>query len=204
MLKDELPREMREALSAELDEDETLLWADQPVAKRMYRRAWIASGFLCSISASCSIAFGAFAVLDASDSDKHIWIARLFFGGLSLACLVATIVVGLAPRGAREAARRTVYAVTQTRLLILEVKKDGRVHTQSLEPGHPLLIVRQELPDNCGDIMVGRRTRVGEKNAALSQEGLALEATPDSRSVEKIIRKTFDPPPPAVHKESRP
>lgn len=83
-------------------------------------------------------------------------------------------------------ARRTVYALTPTRILTIRISRRGLPRVEALEPGHPLHLLRQDYSGGRGDIFVYPRDRG-------THATLTLTGIDNARAVERRIRATFDP-----------
>ena len=194
---DRLPAELRAAILAEIDPGETLRWCDQPLATRMFRKAippsMAAFGVIAFFGCVCIFAgvqtWREVSQAAAGAARGH---STGVAGAVCMALLGAALLIGAAacltgPWWARAKARRTVYALTNTRVMILVLEGSGRTRTDAVEPGHPLSIARREHADGSGDVILYPTPR--------AQHGqLSLAATPRPREVERLIRTTFDPP----------
>lgn len=194
-----LAEPLRSALAKEVDPNESLRWCGQPAPDAAFRRACVpailgTAGLLVigvfAILLSVSIwqeLNGIKPLLEPGDSRPSYTAVVLFglFGGI---VLLSALVVAHSPWRARDTARRTVYTVTNTRVLELvlsSTRPDASTRIQAVEPGHPLHIRRTTNPDGRGDIFLYPS---GSNSAKLTLIGVA-----DSREVERIIRTTFDP-----------
>lgn len=194
---DRLPSELRDALLAELDPGETLRWCDQPLASRMGRLAIapaIAISLMVGFLSAMFIALGVQTWIELSD--PAVAAARQRGEGLTSAALIiafggATAIGGVCalswPLVVMRRARRTVYALTNTRVFSLVRSSRGTLSSIVCEPGHPLTMSRREHTDGTGDIAL-------YPGAQSPRVALRLAATPDPRTVERLIRTTFDPP----------
>ncbi|MBX3359206.1 MAG: hypothetical protein KF745_12355 [Phycisphaeraceae bacterium] len=199
-IESHLPAPLREALLAEIDPGETLRWCGQPSARRAF---WTTAGpaaFFCAVLSAFSVFLFVGSVLswqqlhgidpliqwsrpgDRPTNSAVWWSASLgtFFTLFSLA-------VALAPWYSARQARRTVYALTTTRVLKLEVKRPQRAILDALEPDHPLQIRRVDIGDGRGDVLLYPGGQRGHAR-------MTLTGITDARQVERLIRATFDPP----------
>lgn len=115
------------------------------------------------------------------------WASLYTMGGIALGVialgLLMPIMMALA---ARRGASRTVYALTPTRVLSCRVRRGGLAIVKSVEPSHPLDIVRRDRAAGRGTIILyPSRTRAGAM--------LTIPAIADARGVERLIRATFNP-----------
>jgi hypothetical protein len=113
------------------------------------------------------------------------------YGSAVLGGLVAlgAVAVLLSPWFAARRARRTVYAVTNTRVMRVVVGRGGAVKSAAVEPGHPLSVSRNEWSPDLGDVHLYPVAIQGQARAMLSLVGVR-----GPREVERMIRQTFDPP----------
>lgn len=194
-----LPSGHADALRRELDENEQLLWAAVPVAWRVAIGQFLACVFLACIFGFAAVVCMVGTVeiwrelnevrrdarVDPASSTYFRLLAVLVFcAGLSgvviWLLLEAACILGRA--------RRTVYAVTNTRILSLSFETSGLARCSSLEPRHPLALRRTENRDGSGTVLV-HPSPSGETRSA----GIALVGVPNPREVDRLIRKTFDP-----------
>jgi hypothetical protein len=190
---DQLPSPLREALLAEIDPGETLRWCGQPLPARIFRRALPGAFALFAFPAVfAGVCIGLAihtwhelsdpAAVAARNKDNIASVIFMLFLGAALGALAIAALAS--PWYAKARALRTIYAVTNTRVLILVRLASGRLRTDAVEPGHPLAINRREHADGSGDIVLH----------PLPRPLLVLAAAPEPRAVERLIRATFDPP----------
>jgi hypothetical protein len=196
--------ELAQALRLELDEGETLRWCGQPSPDRVFRKFFLSHMPIAAL-------FGGFAILpivgfvstmrevadsksmDASGpSDLPTGMLILF--GCLLVLLAALVVTAMRhPFAERRRAKNTIYALTNTRVFTVLLHNDGRVKAEAVEPGHPLRIQRREHKDRTGDILLYPRGQSDQPGSAVTAS-LTLIGVSDPRTVERLIRTTFDPP----------
>jgi len=194
---DQLPPDLREALLGEIDPGETLRWCDQPLPSRMARKAvvpaiavFVMLGFFGTMGVIAGVQtwreLSDPSVRGATGHDAGLAgaVAFVALGGVVFLGALGALT---SPLFARAKARRTVYALTDTRVFIMVRHASGRIHTDVVEPGHPLSISRREHPDGSGDIALYPMARAPRAH-------LLLGATPHPRTAERLIRNTFDPP----------
>jgi hypothetical protein len=194
-----LPPELREALDREIDPGESLRWCGQPDP----RRIWIS---VLPIFAAFGTFMTFFSVL-LIYAGISTWIAARGAAPAVVAdarqtSVVVVIVAALLLVGAfwicrqpwleRATARRTVFAVTNTRVFTLVLLKDGRVNLTAFEPAHPLAISRVEHRDGTGTISLNPRTQT--PGGPRLEASFVLVGVREPRVVERLIRQTFDPP----------
>jgi hypothetical protein len=193
---DRLPAALRDSLLAEIDPGEELRWCGQPLPARLAKRAvplgvviFLLIGFVAGACLGGGIQtwreLSDPAIVRGARNNLSITgaVAIIAFGAILGLCALTALA---APLFARAKALRTVYALTNTRVFIVIRSRTGRIHTNAVEPGHPLSISRHEHPDGSGDILL--------YPGAQGQARLVLAGTLDPRTVERLIRTTFDPP----------
>ncbi|GIX05578.1 MAG: hypothetical protein KatS3mg114_1447 [Planctomycetaceae bacterium] len=194
----EIPLELQRQLDQELEPGERLLWAGQPLPRRLMRRSWGMALF--------GIPWTAFAVFWTvmagsmvwrSESPGPIWLFPLF--GLPF------ILIGLgmlaSPWRARRRARHIVYAVTDRRLLILTPHDGGRaVHTWT--PCTLQRWRRVEYADGSGDLFFEGTTAAPhgtatDESSTLDDDDIttAFLGIERVRDVEDLIRQHLQPNP---------
>jgi hypothetical protein len=199
---------IRNSLGHELGQSERVLWTASPDLSQV-RRASRKQGLLqFAVLGICP-----FLVLIAHPGFKLL---LLLFGVthnpnpssplpmagklvcLLLIALLAWLFLDHIPRRHVKKALETLYAVTTSRVLIFRKFKDGRVSLDSFEPSHPMIVSRLEHPGGSGDIGIC----APPSGVATAVFGIRLPAVPDPRAVERLIRRTFDPPRPTAPRPS--
>jgi hypothetical protein len=194
-----LPHELREALDREIDPGESLRWCGQPDPRRIWMSVlpiFVAFGTFITffsmllgyagISTLLEVrAAGPTVVVDARETSLvFITVAALLLLGAAWVCRQ--------PWLERAKALRTVFAVTNTRVFSLVLLKDGRVNLTAFEPSHPLAISRVEHKDGTGTISLNPRAQV--PGGPRPEASFVLVGVREPRTVERLIRQTFDPP----------
>jgi hypothetical protein len=197
-----LPPPMRESLLAEIDPGETLRWCGQPHPRRVATLTalpvLVLALFFGLFFGGMLLAMGYAARAELlgvpfwwgrpsaeRPSWTSVWVSLTLGWLVLLASLVGPAL--LAWSEVRRA-RRTVYAVTDTRVFRLLVSREGRARVHAVEPGHPLSLSRHDLADGRGDI------QLYPSSARSGFASMKLIGIADARSVERLIRSTFDPP----------
>ncbi|MBY0312356.1 MAG: hypothetical protein K2W85_09825 [Phycisphaerales bacterium] len=189
---------MAEALRRELDPGEDVRWCGQPDPRIIFRRqipgVLLLSGLLLSISAifavvGCSMLQelrGLEPLLDRSQQRPtygSVYTAFGFAAFIALWILPLTMV----PWIMQSVARRTIFAVTRTRVLKVVLSRRGVPTVSAVEPGHPLHLRRKGLEMDKGDI------HLYPQPSGKGTSMLTIEAINDARTVERLIRQCFDP-----------
>lgn len=192
-----LTDDMKAALHTELDPGESLRWSGKPNPQRMFRSAipqmismMLTSGVLAGLATYVVV----LTWMEVSrirpvppGQVQPSMVSVYLFAGFAILLWVGFAFSVRHPFSTSAKARRTVYALTNTRVLIVYIATDGRVRLDSIEPGHPLRLRRKDHGDGTGDIFVHPAP-----DGRTSQFSLA--ATPNPREVDRLIRETFDPP----------
>jgi hypothetical protein len=178
----------------EVGPNETVLWAGKPDPKRMALRSWPLTCFAIPWTA-----FAIFWVVAASG---------MIFGGSSPSNApgifalfplfgLPFVLIGfgmlLAPLWANLRAKKTVYAATERRLLIIT---EGRTrNVQSFDASDIKDVERRERPDGSGDIVFARRTsysRDSDGHGRQSTTEIGFFGVPNVRDVERWVRQVAD------------
>lgn len=178
----EMPRELRDALGTEMDQDEHLLWAGQPDPARM---AWQALPLV--IFGIPWTAFSVFWVGAAAAGASRVPGAGFFllFPLFGLPFVLVGLGMLSSPYWARRHAQRTAYGITDRRVLILTLGKTRKVETYA--PEH---LSRFERADGTGDLIFQKR--VGrDSDGGRTVEKKGFWGIPDVRAVERLLRDTF-------------
>lgn len=205
-----LPTPLREALLVEIDPAETLRWCGQPHARRlaMKNTYWGLLVMPLGLFIGGMLILAAMSIWSELAGEPPAWWSMpnrpsrgdwpSVWASLTLgAAILLASIVGppIALMVSLRRARRTVYALTTTRVLRLSLSARGLPRTLALEPSHPLSIARHATDANRGDILLY------PSGAPPSSRGMcqfALIGVADARRVERLIRATFEPPAPAA------
>ncbi len=189
---------MRELLAREIDHTEKLRWSGQPDAEHAFRWALPGAfvGGLFFTAAAVGIGFACrhfwreFAGLEPITATSKPSLGSVYaLGAFGVFSLFIAVLCALMPWIARAKARRTIYGLTDTRVMKVVVGRGGNVATEAVEPAHPLAIARQDHGPALGDVFVYPRQASGRTFGQI-----ALVGVENPREVERLIRHTFDPP----------
>ncbi len=179
-----LPHSLQAMVEGELDRDERVLWAGQPMAGRMIRAALPASFF--------GLLWGSFAVFWFG---QVFWPARQAVVGapfelvlpfIALPFVIVSLRKIASPLRIGVAARRTAYVVTDRRVIVFRGGPRG-TQVRSFTPEALRELERRQFPDGSGDLVFGRDMRTSARGRYRSAEGGFL-AIPDVKSVEELVR----------------
>jgi len=147
-----LPRELQEAIESEMGPEETIAWCARPRASRF---AWRAMPLvLVGLPFTAVVLFWFVGITGAAceEAGKGETLFVVLFG-------MPFLLIGLgmlsAPLWMIRKARRTVYAVTNRRALILERGRNLRVHSFGPEALHR--VEKRVKSDGSGDLIFERR-----------------------------------------------
>lgn len=193
-----LPPDIAEALRKELDPGEDVRWCGQPDPGVVFRRqvptAALMGVLLLGFVTLCfALGYSTLQELRGIEpllgrSERPPGYGQVYFAfGLGLFVALWILPATATPWAKESAARRTIYAVTRTRVLKVVVSGRGVPTVTAVEPSHPLHLRREGLDTNKGDILLYPRS--ADKTSSM----LTLEAINDARTVERLIRQCFDP-----------
>jgi hypothetical protein len=197
-LNSTLPPELDERVRNELTDGEHILWVGRPNPRRMAKFGWVVALF--------GIPFTAFAVFWIVMTSSMLggwrngggpfaWFSIIFplFG---IGPLVAGLGLLSAPYWFARKARRTCYAITDRRAIVLEASLRGALTVYSYGPKELTKQYRRENADGGGDlvfeeIMTVSRSSNGPSTTTTKRGFLAID---DVRAVETLLRKALVPP----------
>lgn len=194
-----LPFDLQRRLDDELDSSERLLWAGQPDPGRMARQG----GCLAAFGIPWTL-FAVFWTVTASGIGGIISSGfpggsrgpGALFGLFGLPFIAVGLGLLTAPFWMARRARRTIYAVTDKRALIIEGGFGGSFSVRSLAP--PLLAdrARNQRSDDSGDLVFTRTRQVTWQNTSdgpRSNTSVAgFYAVADVKHVDDLIQDTFE------------
>lgn len=169
----------------EMRSGERLIWADRPAPGRLALTVWPASLF--GLPFAGFAAFWIFGALEATAGEQG---AFSFFPLFGLPFLLIGLGIVLTPVWAWIGAKKTVYAISSDRLVII----NGR-SVRSFEPDEIDDLERREHADGSGDVIFRReyrrsRGRRGGRRTRVRKIG--FYGIPDARRVEDEIRRLKD------------
>lgn len=183
--------DLRNIIEPELEDGEQLLWTGRPSSKRMMMPSIATFGF--------GVVWTSFIVnfiyMWHNNVPKNVQGPVGLFGMqgiLSNLFFVPFIVIGvgmlLSPIWYYLKAKRTVYSVTDKRVLIVQNRRSRKV--QSYGPSEIGDIERTERADGAGDLTFARRGYRDSDGDQRSQD-IQFVGIPNVRSVEKLLRDAF-------------
>ena len=176
-----------DAIQSELLPGERLIWAAQPSPAALARTRWpiAAPGLFLMLFASFWLTF-TFDMLFSGNNRPPIGFL-LIFPLVGFAALTAGLAMLLSPPWYGRKAKRMAYAVTDSRVLIVE---PGRV--QSFEPGDIQQLVRTDKGDGSGNLIIreeqGNLMLAMHTFGAMANRKIGFYGVPDVRAAETAIR----------------
>ncbi len=185
------PQERERIASVELSSDETLLWTGSPEPSRMVRPTW-GSCIFGVLWTAFTITIWALGFHSAHLSGiPSEWTWNAFFSQLfPLVFVVIGLFMVLSPAITYWMALKTVYAITDQRLLVIEqgIKRS----TRSFERSAINVLESVERMDGSGDVTFSQSTyRDGDGDQQVRKEQFI--GIPGARGVERLIRETLQP-----------
>lgn len=179
----EAVNEQQAVVQSELRDGERLLWADRPDPQRALKQA-----FVIWIFAIPWTAFAVFWIVMAATMSSGAPGPGSFFALFGLPFLLIGFVMLASPWWAQAKAKRTTYAITDQRVLIIETGKTRKVESYSADDlGN---ISRVERPDRSGDLTFAQKSYRDSDNDRRSTD-IKFVGVREVRQVENILRDTF-------------
>lgn len=190
------PQPNLDPLERELDPDEEVRWRGTPGVKEYVSAnlipAIILAGFF-SLLLLLTFLLGALDLAQALNWLAASQVQAPTVAGAGTTCGVAIGLLAITwgavvcvAKYYRRRAGRTIYALTNTRLITITAADGKPVHVHSIEPAHPLVLKRIDSPNGLGYINLFPS---GNGVPSFSWYGVS-----EPRRVEQLIRHTFDPP----------
>ena len=213
MLLTELPQNLCDRVSSELEPGEKIFWMDQPRPATGFSW-WLMAPCLFAIPWTGFTLFWIAGAIGAFDKGRavfaHLDIQRLLFGAFGIPFLLIGLAMFLSPFWARKkrlkAARETVYILTDKRALILNSGYFGDSLLGFVAGGAVLVLgrspyvvtsyppdklgnIRRIQREDCtGDLAFGETILTSESNSARTVTCDGFFSVPDAREVEKMLR----------------
>jgi hypothetical protein len=176
--------ELQQLLASELRPGEKQVWAAQPLP-RVFRRQSI--GIV--VFGIPWTAFAIFWMVAASAGTSHAPGPFAVFPLFGLPFVLIGFGMLSSPFWMGKQARRTVYALTDQRAIVIKGKLFGGVNVQSFEPDRLTSIERNQLADGTGDLVFERFTqRRGSGTSTVRRGFMGIE---NVRQVEELIHTTL-------------
>jgi len=174
----DIPPELADRVARELAADENLVWVGQPRLDLAVRPAYL----LVPIG----VLFAVFAV-------GWIFLTVLITFGIMAPCGLPFLAVGVAlilsPLWLRSFAKKTVYALSDRRTIILQPTWFGRILVQSFTAAGLGQMSRRERPDGSGDLVFQvLHAAGGESHQTLRRGFLGIDRV---KEIEDLVRATL-------------
>jgi hypothetical protein len=176
-----LPEAVRAQLQAELQPGESVRWVEQPVPALLARAGWALVLFAIPWTA-----FALFWVWGAARASSHGPGPFQVFPLFGLPFVAVGVGMLASPFWIMRAARRTVYAVTDRRALVIRGTWLG-VNVRSFAPEKLGDLSRNQRPDGSGDLVFGQDVRPGNRGATRVVD-YGFLAVPNVREAEEYVR----------------
>jgi hypothetical protein len=194
--------EVRSRIQSELDAGERLLWAAQPDPRRLARASlaivlfgipWTAFACFWVFMASGGL-WGLFdGGMDFPRDEGAFQVISICFPLFGLPFVLIGLGMLTAPHWVKRKARRTAYAVTDRRVILLEGGLWNAVTVRTYMPPQLQRMTRTERPDGTGDLILEEYTwRDSDGDRRHGRHGLF--AIPRVRDVEDLIRNALVKP----------
>ncbi len=188
---DFLPTELTERLDAELAKGERVVWSGQPIA---WRFVW-PSVFIVLFGIPWT-AFAIFWIATASGIAGHVpgeapgvFSLFRFFPLFGIPFVLVGLVMLSAPYWALRRARRTVYAITDRRALLIEGGLLRGVSVRSIEPERLNDVTRTQFDDGSGSLILRRQYQGNVHNRGAQFLNIGFHCIPDVKHVEDLVRQ---------------
>jgi hypothetical protein len=196
-----LDPEVRSRVQSELDSGERLLWAAQPDPRRLARASmgivlfgipWTAFACFWVFMASGGL-WGLFDNGMGMPRDNGFQYFAICFPLFGLPFVLVGLGMLTAPHWVKRKAKRTAYAVTDRRVILLEGGFWNSVTVRTYMPAQLQRVSRTERPDGTGDLILEEYAwRDSDGDRRHGRHG--LYAIPRVRDVEELIRNTLVKP----------
>ncbi len=205
-----LPMDAQRRIDGELSPGETLLWAGQPSPGRVARQGIIPMLFGIPFTAFAlfwTAAAGGFAFLAGgaaqsfSGGNGAFAAPFLLFPLFGLIFVVAGVGLLLSPLWLSLGAKRTLYAVTNKRVIVWNGRVFGGVTVRSLSPAQLGDRARTEAGDGSGDLVFPRAATLSTYQDTDSTNGFSQTRTrvtqcgffgiPQVKQVDDLLRQAF-------------
>ena len=205
-----LPTDAQRRIDGELSPGETLLWAGQPSPSRMARQGivpmlfgilWTAFALFWTAAAG-GVGLLAGGAIRSSGSGAFA-APFLLFPLFGLLFVVIGFGLLLSPLWLYLGAQRTVYAITNQRVIVWSGRVFGGVTVRSLSPAQLGDRARTEAGDGSGDLMFPRAATISTYQDTNNTDGFGYSRTrtrvtqfgffgiPQVKQVDDLLRQTF-------------
>lgn len=185
-----LPPHLQPRLDRELDEGEVVSWVAQPIASILRKQAMSSWLWMLIIVLFFDILFG-WIVWVACQTPAH---QREESVGalLAMPAIITALWVVAYPAiliWAKRAAENTIYAITDTRALIIVVHRDKSITERDYRGDELIHLARKEYPDGSGTLTFESARGAGASSQTATRH--KFHGIQDVIQVERMLRKQF-------------
>lgn len=182
-----LPARLRQTVDQELKAGEAIRWIEQPIARLFTRTTTsIFVAGLLSLGFFGYFTYHWLGLPSSQSNDAASWdfvqVGGLLVGGL---CLLLSCVPLAVPFLSWQAARQTVYVITDQRALI--VQGGWRTTIRSFNPNQLRQTYRVERPNGMGNVIIAVRHWIDNEGDAQSEE-IGFMDIRNPKAVEELLR----------------
>jgi hypothetical protein len=182
---DPLPPDLEDRVNAEVEPGEKIAWIGRPRGNR-----YVLMSLPIVLFGIPWTAFSVFWIIMASSAVK-IGPAGYFFPLFGVPFVLIGFGFLSAPFWAARRGRRIAYAVTDRRVILIEPVFLGGLRVVSLASDELGSMERVERADGSGDIIFGQTFRVIQGHTNVVPNLRRMQAIPQVREVESLIRRTL-------------
>lgn len=185
-----LPPHHQSRLDRELDEGEAVRWVAQPsysILKKAARNNWLVIGVCVGIFVAFFILLGWVAsITPKGDRQDEPWTFFAFAGAFVLAWICS---LPLFRMWSKSLANNTIYAITDTRAIIIVVHRDKSITERDYRGDELIHLARKEFPDGSGALTFESARGAGASSQSATRH--KFQAIENVIEVERMLRKQF-------------
>jgi hypothetical protein len=187
-----MPAELRGQIESEMGTGERVIWTGQPSPRAFARSSWglVLFGIPWTAFSLFWMAAATGSIGGFRRDSGSMGAARWFFPLFGLPFVLIGFGMLSAPLWTRRGSRKTAYALTDRRALIIRIGLRGRITVTSLEPSRLSRLERAENRDGTGDLVFERAISYGNDNTSRTTV-TGFIGIRDPKQVEDLIRSTF-------------
>jgi hypothetical protein len=188
-----LPAELQALINQELVEGEQIIWVGQPVPKKFARRA-ILLVILALPPTFLGFAWIVFyiALLLANPEPDGSNVPSICMSSMGLAPFLSGLAGISLPYWLYRQAKRSCYAITNSRAIIWNAKLFGGYSVRSFQPKQLKKCYRVEYSDGSGDLLLEEASlMVAERQGIFSSYPHSFLGIAKVREVELLLKKTL-------------
>jgi len=185
-----LPPHLQPRLDRELDEGEAVNWVAQPayrILKKSATHAWLAGGIVAGLFSAMFAMLAILESLTPKNQRDNSPLGLAIAAGVVLALWLASY--HLFRRWAISASKNTVYAVTDKRVIILNINHDKSITERDYRGDELIHLARTEFPDGSGTLTF--ESARGAGHTAQTAARYRFHAIENVLDVERMLRSQF-------------